>query len=653
MEKKIFHYMSPLKKVLFVLADIICITFSMLAAIWVRYGSLKPELVQDLILFIPSVIPFGLLVFWILGLYNRTLRFQSLLDAFAIFVAVTTFSAIKVLASFYITDFAMVKPVLIIDWMQLVLLIGGLRIAPRALINVIEISPLRSWLFSKSTSKTKRVMIIGAGQGGESIAREIKRNMNLPIEVVGFLDDADEKQGQIIHGIKVVGKTEKLDELCKIYEIDEIIIAIPSASGKELRRIVKLCQNTNIRFKTLPGLQDLIAGKLVSLQLKDIAIEDLLRRAPSEINLAEIAAYITGKTLLVTGAGGSIGSEICRQILPFQPEKLLLLGHGENSIYTIHQELLRSPDLGNTVLLPIITDVQDKDKIDYIFSSFRPDIVFHAAAHKHVPMMELNPEESVKNNVCGTFNVAEAAHKYHVERFVMISTDKAVNPTSVMGASKRTAEKIVKCFAKRSTTRFVAVRFGNVLGSRGSVIPMFKSQIERGGPITITHPNMIRYFMTIPEASKLVIQAGAYGKGGEVFILDMGEPVKILDLAEDLIRLAGLEVGKDIEIKFTGIRLGEKLYEELLTASEGITATKNKKIFIAKPEEVNEEELMMQVNKLKEAAFRANPREVIEAYKVIVPTFSPNRDMIYNEKKKQPFEKDSTPAAGTKLRVVN
>ena len=655
MEKKIFHYISPLKKILFLLVDIICITFSMLAAIWVRFGTLEPDLVQKLIVFIPSIMPFGLFVFWMLGLYNRTLRFTSLLDAFAIFVAVTGFSAIKVLASFYVTNFAAVKPVLIIDWMQLVMLIGASRIAPRAIINVIEISPLRNLLFSKTTSKTKRVMIIGAGQGGESIAREIKRNMNLPIEVVGFLDDADEKQGQIIHGIKVVGKTEKLDELCKSYEVDEIIIAIPSASGNELRRIVKLCQNTNIRFKTLPGLQDLIAGKLVSLQLKDIAIEDLLRRAPSEINLAEIAAYITGKTLLVTGAGGSIGSEICRQILPFQPEKLLLLGHGENSIYTIHQELLRSPNLGNTVLIPIITDVQDKEKIDFIFNGFRPDIVFHAAAHKHVPMMELNPEESVKNNVCGTYNVAEAAHKYHVERFVMISTDKAVNPTSVMGASKRTAEKIVKCFAKRSSTRFVAVRFGNVLGSRGSVIPMFKSQIERGGPITITHPNMIRYFMTIPEASKLVIQAGAYGKGGEVFILDMGEPVKILDLAEDLIRLAGLEVGKDIEIKFTGIRPGEKLYEELLTASEGITATKNKKIFIAKPEEVNEEELMLQVSKLKEAAFRANPRDVIEAYKVIVPTFSPNRDMIYNEKRnKHSIEPvDSTPATGTKLRVVN
>lgn len=653
MEKKNFHYMSPLKKILFVLADIICITFSILAAIWVKFGTLKPELVQELILFIPSVMPFGLLIFWLMGLYNRTLRFTSLLDAFAVFVGVSFFSAVKVLISLYFDAFSAVKAVLFIDWMQLVMLIGALRIAPRALINVIEISPLRSWLFSKTASKTKRVMVIGAGQGGESIIREIKRNMNLPIEVIGIVDDAEEKQGQIIHGIKVVGTTEQIDELCKAYSVDELIIAIPSASGGELRRIVKLCQRTNVRFKTLPGLQDLIAGKLVSLQLRDIAIEDLLRRAPSEINLAEIAAYVTGKTVLVTGAGGSIGSEICRQILPFQPEKLLLLGHGENSIYTIHQELLRSSELGNAILIPIITDVQDKEKIDYLFNSFRPNIVFHAAAHKHVPMMELNPEESVKNNVVGTYNVAEAADKYGVDRFVMISTDKAVNPTSVMGASKRTAEKIVKCFAKRSSTRFVAVRFGNVLGSRGSVIPMFKSQIERGGPVTITHPNMIRYFMTIPEASKLVIQAGAYGKGGEVFILDMGEPVKILDLAEDLIRLAGLEVGKDIEIKFTGIRPGEKLYEELLTASEGITATKNKKIFIAKPEEVNEEVLMAQIEDLKAAALKANPREVVEKYRVIVPTFAPNRDMIYSEKRKPNDSGDVVAKIGTKLHVVN
>ncbi len=659
MEKKIFSYVSPIKKIMYLLADIICITFSMMAAFWVRSGSLPidqstlPRVIQ----FISLVTPFGLLIFWIMGLYRRSLRFTSLSDMLAVSVAVSAFSVVKALLSVYVTEFEVMKKVLIIDWMQLLMLIGALRIAPRALLNLIEISPMRGWLFSKTRNKTKRVLIIGAGQGGESIVREIRRNMNLPIEVVGLVDDADDKQGQFIHGVKVLGKTEKLNEICKFCDVDEIIIAIPSASGHELRRIVKLCQDTHIRFKTLPGLQDLIAGKLVSLQLKDIAIEDLLRRAPTEVNLAEIAAYITGKILLVTGAGGSIGSEICRQILPFQPEKLLLLGHGENSIYTIHQELLRSPELGNTVLIPIITDVQDKEKIDYIFKNYKPDIVFHAAAHKHVPMMELNPEESVKNNVVGTYNVAEAAHKFKVERFVMISTDKAVNPTSVMGASKRTAEKIIKCFAKRSSTRFVAVRFGNVLGSRGSVIPMFKSQIERGGPITITHPNMIRYFMTIPEASKLVIQAGAYGKGGEVFILDMGEPVKIVDLAEDLIRLAGLEVGKDIEIKFTGIRPGEKLYEELLTASEGITATKNKKIFIAKPEEVNEEELMAQVENLKLAAHNSSPREVIEAFKAIVPTFSPNRDMIYNEKHKGGDEDSNsvanTPIAAPKLHVVN
>ena len=656
MEKKIYNYVSPIKKIFFFMADVICITFSMLAAYWVQSNQINIDSAkfQQLIQFIPYLLPFGLGIFWLLGLYRRSLRFTSLLDMLAVFVAVSLFSVVKGIASIYFfQNFKEFKQILIIDWMQLVMMIGALRIAPRAILNVIEISPLRSWLFGKTKSRPKRVMIIGAGQGGESIVREIKRNMNLPIEIAGLVDDSPEKQGQIIHGIKVVGTTEKLDELSKAYDVDEFIIAIPSASGNELRRIVKLCQNTKIRFKTLPGLQDLIAGKLVSLQLKDIAIEDLLRRAPSEVNLAEIAAYLTGKTVLVTGAGGSIGSEICRQIVPFQPEKLLLLGHGENSIYTIHQELLRNPELGNTVLIPIITDVQDKEKIDFLFNGFRPDIVFHAAAHKHVPMMELNPEESVKNNVIGTYNVAEAAHKYHVERFVMISTDKAVNPTSVMGASKRTAEKIVKCFAKRSTTRFVAVRFGNVLGSRGSVIPMFKSQIERGGPITITHPNMIRYFMTIPEASKLVIQAGAYGKGGEVFILDMGEPVKILDLAEDLIRLAGLEVGKDIEIKFTGIRPGEKLYEELLTASEGITATKNKKIFIAKPEEVDEELLMKQIADLKVASLKASPREVIEKYKVIVPTFSPNRDMIYNDKKKPGEPNDIVPASGTRLHAVN
>jgi len=359
---------------------------------------------------------------------------------------------------------------------------------------------------------------------------------------------------------------------------------------------------------------------------------------------------VTNKTVLVTGAGGSIGSEICRQILPFQPEKLLLLGHGENSIFKTHQELLRSAKLGNTVLIPIITDIQDREKIGHLFQAHRPEIVFHAAAHKHVPLMELNPEEAVKNNVLGTRNLVDAAHNAGVERFVMISTDKAVNPTSVMGASKRVSEMILKCYARRSPTRFVAVRFGNVLGSRGSVIPMFKEQIERGGPITITHPKMIRYFMTIPEASKLVIQAGAYGKGGEVFILDMGEPVRIVDLAEDLIRLAGLEVGRDIEIKFTGIRPGEKLYEELLTASEGITATRNSKIFIAKPEEVDEQALMAMIEKLEMAARVGKPRNIIRGFQEIVPSFAPNRDMIHNEKPRHETQKKA--GGKPKLRVV-
>ena len=468
--------------------------------------------------------------------------------------------------------------------------------------------------------------------------------------MVGLIDDDPKKKDQIIHGVKVIGSTEHLAEIAGKFMADEIIIAIPSASGAELRRIVKLCQNTNVRFKTLPGLQDIIGGKLVSLQLRDIAIEDLLRRPPSEINLAEVAAYVTNKTVLVTGAGGSIGSEICRQILPFQPEKLLLLGHGENSIFKTHQELLRSAKLGNTVLIPIITDIQDREKIGHLFQAHRPEIVFHAAAHKHVPLMELNPEEAVKNNVLGTRNLVDAAHNAGVERFVMISTDKAVNPTSVMGASKRVSEMILKCYARRSPTRFVAVRFGNVLGSRGSVIPMFKEQIERGGPITITHPKMIRYFMTIPEASKLVIQAGAYGKGGEVFILDMGEPVRIVDLAEDLIRLAGLEVGRDIEIKFTGIRPGEKLYEELLTASEGITATRNSKIFIAKPEEVDEQALMAMVEKLEMAARVGKPRNIIRGFQEIVPSFAPNRDMIHNEKPRHETQKKAE--GKPKLRVV-
>lgn len=642
--------MAPLKKIIFALTDIVCVTFALVASIWLKFDSLTPAHTQYLLFIIPILMPIGLAVFWSFGLYNRTMRFISLPDMVAVFFAVSCFSLVKLSSIYFREGFPSLSSVFAIDWMLCLIMLGAVRATPRLLLSFVEISPLRNMLFTKTDKAYKRVLVVGAGQGGETIIREIRRNMNLPIEVVGLVDDDPTKLNQILLGVQVLGTTEDLPNIVAEHAVDEIIIAIPSAGGSDLRRIVQQCQNTKVRFKTLPGLQDIISGKLAHLQLRDIAIEDLLRRAPSEINISEIAAYLTGKTVLITGAGGSIGSEICRQILPFQPKVLLLLGHGENSIFNIHQELLRNQSLGNTKLVPIITDIQDYDKLLKLFKAYKIDIVFHAAAHKHVPLMELNPEEAVKNNVIGTKNIVEVSHISKIERFVMISTDKAVNPTSVMGASKRVAEKILKCYAKRSSTRFVAVRFGNVLGSRGSVIPMFKQQIENGGPITITHPNMIRYFMTIPEASKLVIQAGAYGKGGEVFILDMGEPVRIVDLAEDLIRLAGLEVGGDIEIKFTGVRPGEKLYEELLTASEGITATRNSKIFVAKPEEVNEQILLGQIKNLVESAQSANAESVIKCFKDIVPSFSPNRDMIYNKDKQ---DRSTSEAEVVKLRVLS
>ena len=469
---RVHKKMTPLRKIIFLLTDIICISFSLVAAIWLKFDKLEPGHIHYLLMMIPVLIPICIISFWAMGLYNRTLRFTSIPDMVAVFTAVTGCSMLKLTSVYFLESFPSLSAVFIIDWMLSLILIGSSRIAPRILLNMAELSPVRNWLFSRGREATKRMLIVGAGQGGESVLREIKRNLNLPIEVVGLVDDDNKKEGQIIHGCPVLGKCEKIAQIVKDHSIDEIIIAIPSASGNELRRIVKLCQDSKVRFKTLPGLQDLIGGKLVGLQLRDIAIEDLLRRPPAQINLAEIAAFITGKTVLVTGAGGSIGSEICKQILPFQPSILLLLGHGENSIYHSQQQLLQHPELGNTLLIPIIADIQDKDKIAQIFKAHHPEIVFHAAAHKHVPMMELNPEEAVKNNVIGTRNLVDAAHNNKVERFVMISTDKAVNPTSVMGASKRVAEKILKGYAKRSQTRFVAVRFGNVLGSRGSVIPL-------------------------------------------------------------------------------------------------------------------------------------------------------------------------------------
>jgi len=643
---------KDIRRIVLVINDIFCISLAFLSAIMLRFESLEPHHFSFFLWMLPLTLPFALAVFSLLGLYRRSVRYASIPDLFAVVIGVTLVTMLKIAFTIMTPGMWYSRAVIVMDWMLGTVFLGVSRMLPRILLNFAEIEPLRTVIYGKSKNPPRRVLIYGAGRAGESVVREIRRNENLPYEILGFLDDDPQKLGKIIHGIEVLGNRKLLKSITEGQKIEEIFIALPSAPGEEIREIMRLCRGSKVRFKTLPGMQELIEGKLLSMQLRDISVEDLLRRPPSDINLAEIAAYITGKSVLVTGAGGSIGSEICRQILPFQPTALLLLGHGENSIYNIHQELRDRSDLGHTKLVPIIADVQHEAKVRAVFRDHQPNIIFHAAAHKHVPLMESNPEEAIKNNVLGTYNLVHAAHDAQAERFVMISTDKAVNPTSVMGATKRFAEMLMKSVAKKSATRFCAVRFGNVLGSRGSVVPLFKKQIERGGPVTVTHPNMIRYFMTIPEASKLVIQAGSYGKGGEVFLLDMGDPVKIADLAADLIRLSGLEEGKDIKIEYSGLRPGEKLFEELLTAEEGVSATRNKKIFIARPEAVDEEFINSRMVALLEAATAGNRASIINLLREAIPAFAPDRDQIFNQPKIRTDMRQGSGKEKSRLRVV-
>lgn len=436
-----------------------------------------------------------------------------------------------------------------------------------------------------------RVLIVGGGSGGEMVINELKENPQIGKVPVGIIDDDINKIGRRIHGVKILGKTSEIKRIVKEYEIDEIILAMANVSNDRKKVIINKCKNTKCKLKTMPGIFEIIDGKVDIKKIRDVEIEDLLGRDPIKVDLGQMSEYVEEKVVLVTGGGGSIGSELCRQISSFKPKHLIIVDNYENNAYAIQQELIRK--YGNKLKLStIIASVREEVRIEEIFKEYRPEVVFHAAAHKHVPLMEKSPSEAIKNNIFGTKNVAELAHKYKVRRFVLISTDKAVNPTNIMGATKRAAEMIIQTLNEKSETEYVAVRFGNVLGSNGSVIPLFKKQILEGGPITITHPDIIRYFMTIPEAVQLVIQAGAMAKGGEIFILDMGEPVKIVDLARNLIELSGFEVGSDIKIEYTGLRPGEKLYEELLMAEEGITSTDNKKIFIGKPIDINTDKII-------------------------------------------------------------
>lgn len=511
-------------------------------------------------------------------LYNKAWEYASIGELIGITKSVTL-SMLMVTLFQYVMDYNVYGRVLFSAWTLLILLIGGSRFWWR----------ITRDRFTKADKNMTQVLIIGAGQAGTLVARQLKNNRDLGLRPAAFIDDDPNKYKLQILGIPVAGASKDIAAAVEKYKIDKIVIAAPSLDKKQLTRIFEECSKTKIKAQIMPKIEDVMLGKTPVSQFRDVEVEDLLGRDPIKLDIEGISEYVSGKTVLVTGAGGSIGSEICRQICLFKPATLVLVGHGENSIYTIDMEL-RNQYGQEIEIIPVIGDVQDRERIFEVMEEYTPDVVYHAAAHKHVPLMEYNPREAVKNNVFGTKNVSEAADTFGVGTFVLVSTDKAVNPTNVMGSTKRIAEMIIQSLAQTSKTKFVAVRFGNVLGSRGSVIPLFKKQIQAGGPVTVTHPDMTRYFMTIPEASRLVIQAGSLARGGEIFVLDMGEPVKITDLAKNLIRLSGYSI-EEIGIQYSGLRPGEKMFEELLNEKEIHPEPIFPKIFIGKAVLDQEEEI--------------------------------------------------------------
>ncbi len=555
--------------------------------------------------------------YYFFGLYRRLWMYASTNELRLITVAVTTASVLTSGVMLTLISFDLVKPgmprsALGIDWLISLILIGGSRFALRILAEQNKTLP---------KDKTRHALILGAGDAGALVARELQKSAQLNLIPIGFLDDDPAKQGHQIYGVSVLGKIDQLEKVLETKQADEVIIAIPSAPGRIIRLVNDVCRKKGIASRIIPSIYELLGGKVSVNRLREVDITDLLRREPVKIDNQLIGSILTNKRVLVTGAGGSIGSEICRQVARWNPHQLILLGHGENSIFESLMDLKENfPALD---IHPIIADVRDKSRIEEIFKTYRPHVVFHAAAHKHVPLMEMNVEEAVTNNVLGTRNVAETASRHTVERVVFISTDKAVNPVSVMGATKRLAEMIILDIANKNRLAYSVVRFGNVLGSRGSVVPIFKSQIARGGPVLVTHPEMQRYFMTIPEAVHLVLQAASMGKGGEVFMLNMGEQIRILDLAEDLIRLSGLEPHRDIEIQFTGVRPGEKLREELFEDGMNFEKTAHAEIFRMKDEEqVDSEALVNVLNRLEELSLHSQRAELIRTLNSFLPSGS-------------------------------
>lgn len=604
------------RRAFLILSDIVIINFAVFLSLVIRFEISVSQIPEEyMTAYKHAAVPFTfitLAIFWIFRMYHSLWQYASIAEVY------------KIVEACVVTELVHISVTLFMDWrlprscyFLTCVFLMVMMCASRFMYRIIR-TALQNYRHTLSQIK---IMIIGAGEATNMIMREIENSRYLEnSKVVCIIDDDPKKVGRFIRGVKIVGSRERIKEYARYYDIDEIIFAIPSASHEEQRKILNICKETPCNLKIIPGVYQMVDGEFSIQNIRNVDVLDLLGRDPVEVDLDSIMGYVKGKTVMVTGGGGSIGSELCRQIISHKPERLIIFDIYENSAYDIQQELkMSNPDAD---VVTLIGSVRNTTRLEAVFSQYKPDIVYHAAAHKHVPLMEVSPNEAVKNNVVGTWNVAKMADKYGVKRFVMISTDKAVNPTNVMGATKRICEMIIQAYNDISKTEFVAVRFGNVLGSNGSVIPLFKKQIEAGGPVTVTHPDIIRYFMTIPEAVSLVLQAGAYAKGGEIFILDMGEPVRIDDLAKNLIRLSGYTLGVDMEIKYTGLRPGEKLYEELLMDEEGLQETKNKLIHIGKPIQFNKDTFFDELEELKEIAY--DESEDIRRYiKKVVKTYHP------------------------------
>ena len=605
------------RRIFLVITDIILINGSVFLSLIMRFeiniASVPEEYIQK---YIVNVIPFTivtLIIFWCFRMYHSLWQYASIAELYKIVEA----CVVAELAHLCVTSFMgwmLPRSCYFTSGVFLIVAMSASRFMYRLLRQLIN--------EYRHTSEQLKIMIIGAGEATSVLMREISNSRYLDnSKVVCIIDDDLGKVGKYIRGVKIVGTRDHIKEYARYYDIDEIIFAIPSASTKDKREILNICKETSCNLKILPGVYQMVDGEINIKDLRNVDVLDLLGRDPVKVDIESIMGYVKDKTVLVTGGGGSIGSELCRQLVSHKPKCLVIFDIYENNAYDIQQELkIKYPD-ANVVTL--IGSIRNTSRLESVFEQYKPDIVYHAAAHKHVPLMEVSPNEAIKNNVVGTWNVAKMADKYGVKKFVMISTDKAVNPTNVMGATKRICEMIIQSFNEKSKTDFVAVRFGNVLGSNGSVIPLFKRQIEAGGPVTVTHPDIIRYFMTIPEAVSLVLQAGAYAKGGEIFILDMGEPVKIDDLAKNLIRLSGYTHGVDMEIKYTGLRPGEKLYEELLMNEEGMQDTDNKLIHIGRPIEFDKEHFYEKLEELKEMAYAEDSADIRKKIMEVVDTYHP------------------------------